>query len=52
MKIKLTSIFVDNQDKALKFYTEVLEFVKKREISEIRWLTVVSPEIQRVLSCF
>lgn len=44
MKIKLTSIFVDDQDKALKFYTEVLGFVKKREIPEIRWLTVVSPE--------
>jgi glyoxylase I family protein len=46
MKIKLTSIMVDNQDKALKFYTEVLGFVKKFEIpvSEYRWLTVVSPD--------
>ena len=44
MKIKLTSIFVDDQDKALKFYTQVLGFVTKREIPEIRWLTVVSPE--------
>jgi Glyoxalase/Bleomycin resistance protein/Dioxygenase superfamily. len=44
MKIKLTSVFVDDQDKALKFYTEVLGFVKKREIPAIRWLTVVSPE--------
>jgi glyoxylase I family protein len=46
MRIKLTSIFVDNQDKALKFYTEVLGFAKKREIpvGEYRWLTVVSPE--------
>ncbi|HEX7467163.1 MAG TPA: VOC family protein [Methanobacterium sp.] len=44
MKIKLTSIFVNNQDKALKFYSEVLGFVKKREIPEIRWLTIVSPE--------
>jgi predicted enzyme related to lactoylglutathione lyase len=46
MKIKLTSVMVDNQDKALKFYTEVLGFVKKFEIpvSEYRWLTVVSPD--------
>jgi glyoxylase I family protein len=46
MRIKLTSVFVDNQDKALKFYTEVLGFAKKREIpvGEYRWLTVVSPE--------
>ncbi len=44
MKIKLSSIRVDNQDKALKFYTEILGFVKKREIpmGEYRWLTVVS----------
>ena len=34
MKIKLTSIFVDDQDKALKFYTEVLGFVKKREMGQ------------------
>ncbi|AJY74443.1 VOC family protein [Paenibacillus beijingensis] len=46
MKIKLTSVFVDDQDKALKFYTEVLGFVKKREIplGEAKFLTVVSPE--------
>src|SRR5712692_1890512 len=46
MKIKLTSVFVDDQDHALKFYTEVLGFVKKREIplGEFKWLTVVSPE--------
>lgn len=46
MKIKLTSIVVDNQDKALKFYTEVLGFVKCKDIpvGEFRWLTVVSPE--------
>ena len=45
MKIKLHSILVD-QDKALKFYTEVLGFVKKTEIpvGEAKWLTVVSPE--------
>jgi predicted enzyme related to lactoylglutathione lyase len=46
MKIKLTSVFVDDQDKALKFYTQVLGFVKKRDIplGEFKWLTVVSPE--------
>ena len=46
MKIKLTSIVVDHQDKALKFYTEVLGFVKSKDIpvGEFRWLTVVSPE--------
>ena len=45
MKIKLTSIMVDDQNKALKFYTEVLGFRKKHEIpvGEYRWLTVVSP---------
>ena len=46
MKIKLTSIFVDNQDKALKFYSEILGFKKSKEIpvGEFKWLTVVSPE--------
>lgn len=46
MKVRLTSIIVDNQDKALKFYTEVLGFVKKTEVplGEHRWLTVVSKE--------
>ena len=46
MKIKLNSIFVDNQSKALKFYTEVLGFKKKKEIpvGEFKWLTVASPE--------
>ena len=46
MRIKLTSLMVDNQDRALKFYTEVLGFQKKMEIpvGEYRWLTVVSPE--------
>ena len=46
MKIKLTNVFVDNQNKALKFYTEVLGFVKKQDIpvGEFKWLTVVSPE--------
>ncbi|MGW1679478.1 VOC family protein [Saccharopolyspora sp. NPDC002376] len=46
MKIYVTSIFVDDQRKALKFYTEVLGFQKKRDIplGEASWLTVVSPE--------
>lgn len=46
MKIRLSSVLVDNQDKALRFYTEVLGFVKKTEIplGKARWLTVVSPE--------
>jgi len=46
MKIKLNSVMVNDQDKALKFYTEVLGFVKKTEIpvGKFKWLTVVSPE--------
>jgi catechol 2,3-dioxygenase-like lactoylglutathione lyase family enzyme len=46
MRINLTSVLVDDQDKALRFYTEILGFVKKVEIpmGEHRWLTVVSPE--------
>ena len=46
MKVKLTSILVDNQDKALKFYTEILGFIKKTEVplGEHKWLTVVSKE--------
>jgi catechol 2,3-dioxygenase-like lactoylglutathione lyase family enzyme len=46
MKINLASVFVDDQDKALKFYTEVLGFLEKRAIpvGEFRFLTVVSPE--------
>lgn len=46
MKINLNSVLVDDQDKALKFYTEVLGFVKKTEIplGAAKWLTVVSPE--------
>jgi catechol 2,3-dioxygenase-like lactoylglutathione lyase family enzyme len=46
MRIKLTSIMVDDQGKALRFYTEVLGFRKKHEIpvGEYRWITVVSPE--------
>lgn len=48
MKIKLTSVVVDNQEKALKFYTGILGFIKKTEIpiGEHKWLTVVSPEEQ------
>ena len=46
MKMKFTKIYVDNQDKALTFYTEVLGFVKKADflVGSFRWLTVVSPE--------
>jgi predicted enzyme related to lactoylglutathione lyase len=46
MRIKLTSIMVDDQDKALQFYTDVFGFVKKVEIpvGAYRWLTVVSPD--------
>lgn len=46
MKIKLTSILVDDQAKALAFYTEILGFVKKTDLplGEFRWLTVVSDE--------
>jgi predicted enzyme related to lactoylglutathione lyase len=48
MKIKLASVLVDDQDKALKFYTEVLGFIKKTEIpmGKHKWLTVVSKEEQ------
>jgi predicted enzyme related to lactoylglutathione lyase len=46
MKIKVTSVYVDDQEKALRFYTEVLGFVKKTDFSQgpYRWLTVVSAE--------
>ncbi len=47
MRIKLASIMVDNQDKAVKFYTEIFGFVKKHDIpvgGGLRWITVVSPE--------
>jgi predicted enzyme related to lactoylglutathione lyase len=46
MKIKLTSIYVDDQDQALRFYTEVMGFAKKADFSNggYRWLTVASPE--------
>lgn len=46
MKIALTTVYVSDQDKALRFYTEVLGFVKKADFSQgpFRWLTVASPE--------
>lgn len=46
MKIKLTNIYVNDQEKALRFYTEVLGFVKKADFTQgpFRWLTVASPE--------
>ena len=46
MRIYVTSVYVDDQDRALSFYTDVLGFQKKTEIpmGEARWLTVVSPE--------
>src|SRR5690349_8592611 len=46
MKIKLTSLYVDDQEKALRFYTEVLGFVKKADVSQgpYRWLTVAASD--------
>lgn len=46
MKIKVTSVYVDDQGKALRVYTEVMGFVKKMDVSQgsYRWLTVASPE--------
>jgi predicted enzyme related to lactoylglutathione lyase len=46
MKIKLTSVYVDDQEKALEFYTEVLGFELKQDLAmgEFRWLTLVSPD--------
>lgn len=46
MKIKLTTVYVDDQDRALRFYTEVLGFVKKADVTNggYRWLTVASAE--------
>ena len=46
MRIYITSVLVDDQEKALQFYTNVLGFVKKNDIplGEARWVTVVSPE--------
>ncbi|SFE03915.1 Catechol 2,3-dioxygenase [Lentibacillus persicus] len=46
MRIKITSVFVEDQEKALQFYTEVLGFEKKMDMpaGDFKWLTVVSPE--------
>ncbi|SDQ78556.1 VOC family protein [Virgibacillus salinus] len=46
MKIKITSVFVEDQEKALRFYTDVLGFVKKTDTpaGDFKWITVVSPE--------
>src|SRR5205809_7179270 len=46
MKIKVTSVYVDDQNKALRFYSQVLGFAKKADFSQgpFRWLTVASPE--------
>jgi catechol 2,3-dioxygenase-like lactoylglutathione lyase family enzyme len=46
MKIKLTSVLVNDQEKALQFYTGILGFLKKQDIpmGEFKWLTVISPE--------
>ncbi len=44
MRIDLTNVFVDDTNKALEFYVNVLGFVKKVHIKEINWITVVSPE--------
>jgi catechol 2,3-dioxygenase-like lactoylglutathione lyase family enzyme len=48
MKIKVTTVYVDDQDKALRFYTETLGFTKKNDFSQgpYRWLTVVPAEDQ------
>src|SRR5262249_32018246 len=46
VKIKLTSLYVDDQDRALRFYTDVLGFAKKADFTQgpFRWLTVAAPE--------
>ena len=53
MKINLTSVLVDDQDEALRFYTEIFGFVKKTDVpvGDARWLTVVSPDDADGLSC-
>ena len=52
MRINVTSVLVDDQEKALQFYTDVLGFVKKNDVplGEARWLTVVSPDARMVRS--
>ena len=54
MRIVVTSVLVDDQDKALRFYTDVLGFVKKTEVplGAHRWLTVVSPDDPAWSSCW
>lgn len=49
MKIIVTSIFVEDQDKALEFYSETLGFIKKHDVptGEYRWITLVSPEDEK-----
>ena len=51
MKLKVTSLYVDDQNKALRFYTEVLGFAKKADFSQgpYRWLTVVSSDRKSVV---
>lgn len=47
MKIKLTSVSIDDLDKALKFYTEIMGFIKRQDVPmgpDVRWITVVSPD--------
>ena len=46
MRIKLTSVMVDDQEKAVRFYTDILGFVKSKDfpVGEFRWITVTSPE--------
>ena len=53
MKIRLTRVYVDDLDKALRFYTGVLGFAKKTDVSQgpYRWLTVASPEERTAPSC-
>ena len=49
MNILVTSLFIDNQDEALRFYSETLGFIKKNDIpmGEFRWITLVSPDNQQ-----
>ena len=49
MNIIVTSLFVEDQDQALKFYSEILGFIKKNDIpmGEFRWITLVSPDDQQ-----
>ena len=53
MRINLASVLVDDQEKALRFYTEILGFPKKTDVpvGQHRWLTVVSPDAPDALSC-